>query len=66
MQNGGPIERKLVDLKSPHEDIKVLRAPGVFPTFTRDGKKFAFVDNEFKAVWVADDQGLRVVFNVCI
>jgi len=35
---------------------------GVFPSFSKDGSKLAFVDNEFKAVWVADSNGLRVVF----
>ena len=39
---------------------------GVFPTFSADGSKLAFVDNEFKAVWVADSNGLRVVFEVCM
>ncbi|KAF4368532.1 hypothetical protein F8388_018656 [Cannabis sativa] len=33
----------------------------VFPTFSPDGSKLAFVDNEFKNVWVADNKGLRIV-----
>ena len=37
---------------------------GVFPTFSKDGSKLAFVDNEFKALWVADSKGLRVVYSV--
>ena len=37
---------------------------GVFPTFSADGSQLAFVDNEFKAVWVADSKGLRIVFEV--
>lgn len=39
---------------------------GVFPTFSADGSKLAFVDNEFKAVWVADSKGLRIVYEVCM
>ena len=37
---------------------------GVFPTFSKDDSKLAFVDNEFKAVWIADSQGVRIVFEV--
>lgn len=34
----------------------------VFSTFSKDGTKLAFVDNEFKAVWLADSQRLRVIY----
>ena len=38
---------------------------GVFPTVSSDGSKLTFVDNEFKAVWVADGRRvLRVVWEV--
>ncbi|KAL2943679.1 Lactonase drp35 [Bienertia sinuspersici] len=36
--------------------IRLFRVSGGFPTFSSDGSKLAFVDNNFKAVWVVDDQ----------
>lgn len=64
VQHGDDIERNFHKVKSPHQDVGLFRVSGVFPTFSKDGSKLAFVDNEFKAVWVADSQGLRVVFEV--
>ncbi|VAH99982.1 unnamed protein product [Triticum turgidum subsp. durum] len=49
-------------MHSPHTDVGLFRVSGVFPTISKDGAKLAFVDNEFKAVWLADTQGLRVVY----
>uniref|UniRef100_A0ACD5XXL3 Uncharacterized protein n=1 Tax=Avena sativa TaxID=4498 RepID=A0ACD5XXL3_AVESA len=49
-------------MQSPHTDVGLFRVSGVFPTISKDGSKLAFVDNEFKAVWLADTQGLRVVY----
>ncbi|KAL6659810.1 hypothetical protein ACP70R_002639 [Stipagrostis hirtigluma subsp. patula] len=49
-------------MRCPHEDVGQFRVSGVFPSFSTDGSKLAFVDNEFKAVWLADKQGLRVVW----
>jgi hypothetical protein len=37
---------------------------GVFPTTSKDGSKLAFVDNTFKAVWLADSHGVRIVYEV--
>ncbi|KAL5727635.1 hypothetical protein ACHQM5_000811 [Ranunculus cassubicifolius] len=54
----------LAKIETPYRDIGLLRTAGVFPSFTADGSKVAFVDNEFKSVWVADDQGLQNVFQV--
>ncbi|KAK9689318.1 hypothetical protein RND81_09G051900 [Saponaria officinalis] len=54
--------RAVVMLKSPVRDLGLFRVSGVFPTFSKDGTKLAFVDNEFLAVWVADHSGLRVVY----
>ncbi|KAH7854203.1 hypothetical protein Vadar_011342 [Vaccinium darrowii] len=62
LKSGDDIQRKFHKLDSPHPDVGLFRVSGVFPTFSKDGSKLAFVDNEFKAVWVADSQGLRVVF----
>jgi hypothetical protein len=58
------VPRHFHKVQSPHEDVGVFRVSGVFPTFSKDGSKLAFVDKEFKAVWLADSQGLRVVFEV--
>ncbi|TKV96459.1 hypothetical protein SEVIR_9G429832v4 [Setaria viridis] len=64
LQHGDDVPRHFHKLQSPHEDVGVFRVSGVFPTFSKDGSKLAFVDNEFKAVWLADSKGLRVVFDV--
>jgi hypothetical protein len=58
------VARSFDKLQSLHKDVNVFRVSGVFPTVSSDGSKLAFVDNEFKAVWVADDRGLRVVWEV--
>lgn len=65
-QSGDDIERYFHKLDSPHQDVGLFRVSGVFPTFSADGSKLAFVDNEFKAVWVADSKGLRIVYEVCM
>ncbi|EXB68674.1 hypothetical protein L484_024689 [Morus notabilis] len=57
------ITRRFHKLKSADPAIQLVRVPGVFPTFSEDGSKLAFVDNEFKAVWLADASGLRVVYD---
>ncbi|KAG8649240.1 uncharacterized protein LOC110607614 [Manihot esculenta] len=62
LNHGAEIPRNFHKLHSPHPDVGLFRVSGVFPTFSKDGSKLAFVDNEFKAVWVADSQGLRIVF----
>ncbi|GAB2291226.1 hypothetical protein Dimus_025483 [Dionaea muscipula] len=59
---GDDIERQSSKVESPHPEVGLFRVPGIFPTFSQDGTKLAFVDNEFKAVWVADSQGLRIVY----
>ncbi|KAM6546852.1 hypothetical protein CsatB_027588 [Cannabis sativa] len=61
LKSGDDIERQFHKLESPEEDVGLFRVSGVFPTFSQDGSKLAFVDNEFKAVWVADNKGLRIV-----
>lgn len=56
------LSRNFDKIESPVKDVGLFRVSGVFPTISKDGSKLAFVDNEFKAVWVADSQGLRVVY----
>ncbi|TKW25030.1 hypothetical protein SEVIR_3G089900v4 [Setaria viridis] len=55
--------KKFDKLQTPasHKDVGLFRVTGVFPSISMDGKRLAFVDNEFKAVWVADKDGLRVI-----
>ncbi|KAL7219560.1 hypothetical protein ACSBR2_012586 [Camellia fascicularis] len=62
LKSGDDIQRNSHKLKSLHPDVGLFRVPGIFPTFSKDGSKLAFVDNEFKAVWVADSKGLRIVY----
>ncbi|CAL4988639.1 unnamed protein product [Urochloa decumbens] len=62
LRHGKGIPRHFHTLQSPHDDVSVFRVSGVFPTFSKDGSKLAFVDNEFKSIWLADDKGLRIVF----
>ncbi|KAK1404091.1 Tol-Pal system beta propeller repeat-containing protein [Heracleum sosnowskyi] len=62
LKGGEEIERQFQKIKSPLPDVGLFRLSGAFPTFSSDGKRVAFVDNEFKSVWVADDKGLRIVF----
>lgn len=68
MQNGAVIPKNFHKLQTPetHKDVGLFRVSGVFPSISKDGSKLAFVDNEFKAVWLADKQGLRVVHEVHI
>jgi Tol biopolymer transport system component len=61
-QNKDGVARNFHKLHSPHKDVGLFRVSGAFPSFSKDGSKLAFVDNEFKAVWVADSQGLRIVY----
>lgn len=53
----GDVSREFDELQSPDENVGLLRVSGVFPTFSSDGKKLAFVDNEFKKIWLADSEG---------
>ncbi|CAL5389413.1 unnamed protein product [Camellia sinensis] len=53
--SGNDIQRNFHKLESPHPDVGLFRVLGIFPTFSKDGSKVAFVDNEFKAVWVAEN-----------
>ncbi|XP_066336227.1 uncharacterized protein [Miscanthus floridulus] len=60
------IQRRFDKVQPPesHADVGLFRVTGVFPSVSKNGKKLAFVDNEFKAVWLADSRGLRVVYKV--
>jgi Tol biopolymer transport system component len=60
------IQRRFDKVQPPesHADVGLFRVTGVFPSVSKNGKKLAFVDNEFKAVWLADGRGLRVVYKV--
>ncbi|KAL2944840.1 Tol-Pal system protein TolB [Bienertia sinuspersici] len=56
------VEKEFYKLQSPISNIEVFRVSGVFPTISTCGRKLAFVDNEFKAVWIADSTGLYMVY----
>ncbi|XP_060961035.1 uncharacterized protein LOC115723962 [Cannabis sativa] len=56
------IEENFKVLNSPNPDIGLFRTSGVFPTFSQNGSKLAFVDNDFKNLWLADRQGLRKIY----
>ena len=58
------MHRYFQNLKSPKRHVELNRVSGVFPTISSDGSKLAFVDNEFKSVWLADSEGVRMVFDV--
>ncbi|XP_056683465.1 uncharacterized protein [Spinacia oleracea] len=64
LESGEDVPRKFDGLQSLHQDIGLFRVSGVFPTFSPDGSKLAFVDNNLKDVWIADAKGLRVVHEV--
>ncbi|KAL5722281.1 hypothetical protein ACHQM5_005819 [Ranunculus cassubicifolius] len=55
------IQTRYDTLKSPLSDVELFRVSGVFPTFKKDGSKLAYVDNEFKTVWVADKDRVYAV-----
>ncbi|KAG2623659.1 uncharacterized protein LOC120697017 [Panicum virgatum] len=61
--NNNSVSKKFHKLQSPksHEDVGLFRVSGVFPTISKDGSKLAFVDNSFKAVWLADGPNLHKV-----
>jgi hypothetical protein len=63
LQHGEEVPRNFHKLESPVKDVGLFRVSGVFPTISKDGSKLAFVDNEFSALWLADSQGLRQVFD---
>ncbi|KAL8110311.1 hypothetical protein AgCh_026149 [Apium graveolens] len=63
-QKGENIEKQFHKIQSPVQDVGLFRLSGVFPTFSKDGKKVPFVDNEFKSVWVADDKDMRKVYEM--
>ncbi|RZC56016.1 hypothetical protein C5167_014872 [Papaver somniferum] len=56
------VERPFQTLDSSLPDVGLFRVSGVFPTISKDGKRLEFVDNEFKAVWVADGNGLHIAY----
>jgi hypothetical protein len=64
VQNKDGVARHFHKLQSPFQNVGLFRVSGVFPTISKDGSKLAFVDNQFKAVWLADSRGLRIVYEV--
>ncbi|XP_057540484.1 uncharacterized protein LOC130818353 [Amaranthus tricolor] len=56
------VDKDFYTLQSPDPEVGIFRVSGVFPSISECGTKLAFVDNEFKAVWVADKTGLHMVY----
>ncbi|KAL5578698.1 hypothetical protein UlMin_011140 [Ulmus minor] len=55
--------RVLGKIKCPLPEVGLFRVPGAFPTISKDGSKLAFVDNEFKNVWLVEgNKPPRIVF----
>ncbi|MCL7037818.1 hypothetical protein MKW94_010220 [Papaver nudicaule] len=52
------IKRQFQIITSPDPNIGLFRVGGGFPAFSKNGAKLAFVDNDFKSVWVLDNNNL--------
>ncbi|MCL7039019.1 hypothetical protein MKW94_009503 [Papaver nudicaule] len=53
--------RPFQKLDCPVDDVSLFRVSGVFPTISKNGR-LAFVDSEFKALWIAALDGLRIAY----
>ncbi|KAE8766827.1 hypothetical protein D1007_61877 [Hordeum vulgare] len=62
VQHGDHVSRNLHRMKSPVKDIGFFRVSVVLSAISKDGSKLAFVDNKFKTVWIAANQGLRLMY----
>ncbi|XP_050377728.1 uncharacterized protein LOC126794967 [Argentina anserina] len=58
LDNEEEIKRQFQTVISPDRNIGLFRVGGGFPTFSQDGSKLAFVDNDFKIVYVLDNERL--------
>ncbi|KAI3975112.1 hypothetical protein MKX01_031092 [Papaver californicum] len=54
------IRRQFQIVTSPDPEIGLFRVGGGFPTFSKNGSRLAFVDNDFKIVWVLDNGSLNI------
>ncbi|KAI3850990.1 hypothetical protein MKX03_014415 [Papaver bracteatum] len=52
------IKRQFQIITSSIPDIGLFRVGGEFPTFSKDGSRLVFVDNNFKIVWVLANEKL--------
>ncbi|KAL5578713.1 hypothetical protein UlMin_011155 [Ulmus minor] len=53
----------LKKVQCPLQGVGLFRVPGAFPTISKDGSKLAFVDNEFKSVWLVESNNQpRIVY----
>ena len=60
------VQEQLLKIKSPNTDVELSRVSRMFPSFSSDGSKLAFVDNDFKSVWVAHERGLQKVYQTTV
>ncbi|KMT12861.1 hypothetical protein BVRB_4g089530 [Beta vulgaris subsp. vulgaris] len=61
-EDGTDLLDKLEEVQSPEPGVDLFRMSGAFPSFSKDHSKLAFVDNEFKTVYVIDSQGSHIVY----
>ena len=67
MQSGySNVTKKFHKIQFPesHKDVGLFRVSGVFPTVSKDGSKLAFVDNDFRTVYLVDSQGMNKIHEV--
>ncbi|KAI3911232.1 hypothetical protein MKW92_029605 [Papaver armeniacum] len=57
------IKRQFQIVTSPDPDIGLFRVGGGFPTFSQSGDRLAFVDNDFKTVWLTPNSIFSPVWN---
>lgn len=62
VQDVDDVPENLHRIHSPVKDVGLFRVSGLFPTISKDGSKLAFVGNEFKSVFVVDNQGPRIIY----
>ncbi|KAL5716295.1 hypothetical protein ACHQM5_018010 [Ranunculus cassubicifolius] len=58
------ITRQFQTVTSPDPDIGLFRVGGGFPTFSKDGSRLAFVDNDLKSVYILDNKNLRIAYKI--
>lgn len=66
MQSQGRIIHPITlsKLRTPesHKEVDLIEMLGQYPTVSKDGSMLAFVDRKRKAVWLADSNDLRIVY----
>lgn len=55
---------EVAKLQTPesHKDIDLISMFALYPSISKDGSMLAFIDRECRAVWLADNNGLRLIY----